>query len=83
MIYHVNQLAPREGDGSKCRPFRSISQAAQLAKPGDEVLVYPGVYREQVSPKFGGTEENRIGYPSLEPLGAGGSPTRAPPGPSA
>ena len=70
MIYYVNQAAPREGNGSKERPFRHISDAAYLAQPGDEVLVYPGVYREQVSPRHGGTEENRITYRSVEPLGA-------------
>ncbi len=70
MIYYVNQKAPLEGNGSKERPFRRISDAAKLALPGDEVLVYPGVYREQVSPAHGGTEENRITYRSVEPLGA-------------
>ena len=70
MIWYVNQSAPREGDGSKTLPFRHISDAAALAQPGDEVLVYPGVYREQVSPARGGTEENRIVYRSVEPLGA-------------
>ena len=70
MIYYVNQLAPREGDGSKARPFRSIGEAAALACPGDEVIVAPGVYREYVSPKNGGTEEARIVYRSEVPLGA-------------
>ena len=70
MIDYVNQLAPREGDGSKARPFRSIGEAAALACPGDEVIVAPGVYREYVSPKNGGTEEARIVYRSEVPLGA-------------
>ena len=70
MIYHVNQAAPREGDGSAARPFRHISDAAYLAQPGDEVLVAPGVYREQVSPRHGGTEDARITYRSVVPLGA-------------
>ena len=70
MIYYVNQAAPLEGNGTKERPFRYISDAAKLAQPGDEVLVYPGIYREQVSPANGGTEENRIVYRSVEPLGA-------------
>ena len=70
MIYHVSANAPREGNGTKERPFRRISDAANIALPGDEVLVYPGVYREQVSPRNGGTEENRITYRPVEPLGA-------------
>ena len=70
MIYYVNAKAPHEGNGSAERPFRRISDAAYLAQPGDEVLVYPGVYREQVSPRNGGTEDQRITYRSVEPLGA-------------
>ena len=70
MIYYVNQVAPREGDGTKERPFRRIGDAAALAQPGDEVLVFPGVYRENVSPRNGGTEDKRIVYRSVEPLGA-------------
>lgn len=30
--------------------------------PGDEVLVAPGIYREDVHPLRGGSEENRIIY---------------------
>lgn len=70
MIYYVNQSAPRDGDGSRERPFRRIGDAAYLAQPGDEVLVYPGVYRENISPRNGGTEDKRIVYRSVEPLGA-------------
>ena len=70
MIYYVNQKAPREGNGSKERPFRYISDAAKLAQPGDEVIVAPGVYREYVNPANGGTEDARIVYRSEEPLGA-------------
>ncbi|MBR2925017.1 MAG: right-handed parallel beta-helix repeat-containing protein [Clostridia bacterium] len=70
MIYYVNQSAAREGDGSKARPFRWISDAAKIAKPGDEVIVAPGIYREYVSPANGGTEDARITYRSEVPLGA-------------
>ncbi|MBQ2991339.1 MAG: right-handed parallel beta-helix repeat-containing protein [Clostridia bacterium] len=70
MIYYVNQGAPREGDGTRERPFRRISDAARIAIPGDEVVVAPGIYRECVSPANGGTEEKRIVYRSEKPLGA-------------
>ena len=70
MIYYVDQAARMEGCGTKERPFRHINDAAKVAKPGDEVLVYPGIYREYVNPLFGGTEEKRIVYRSVEPLGA-------------
>ncbi len=67
MQYYVNAQTRRSGDGTKERPFKTISEAAALAKPGDEVLVFPGLYREYVDPKHAGTEDARIVYRSVEP----------------
>ena len=58
------------GDGTQGNPFRTISEAAKIAQPGDTVHVAPGLYREYVSPVNGGTEDARITYVSDEPLGA-------------
>lgn len=58
------------GDGSQARPFKHINDAAKIARPGDEVLVAPGIYREYVDPVNAGTEEAPITYRSTEPLGA-------------
>lgn len=67
MEIYVNQSAFRNGDGSAERPFQTISQAACIAKAGDKVLVFPGVYREWVDPKNGGTSDDcRIQYVSVE-----------------
>lgn len=66
MIYYVDCKAQTGGTGSKEHPFLTISQAAASARPGDEVLVLPGVYREAVDPAYGGTEEKKIVYRSLE-----------------
>lgn len=70
MIYYVNVNAPREGNGSKERPFKRINDAAAVAMPGDEVVVAPGVYREYVDPRHAGTEDARIVYRSETPRGA-------------
>ena len=70
MIWYVSAKAARPGDGSREKPFPTIQQAASIARPGDEVLVLPGVYRESVSPAYGGTPEARIVYRSAEPGGA-------------
>jgi hypothetical protein len=70
MIIYVNGGAPKEGNGSKETPFKHINDAAQIARPGDEVVVAPGIYREYVDPRYAGTEDARITYRSEEPLGA-------------
>lgn len=70
MVIYVDAKAGRDGNGTKEMPFKRINEAARVAKPGDEVLVMPGVYREYVDPKYAGTPESRIVYRSAEPLGA-------------
>lgn len=70
MIRYVDCHAAHPGDGSKNRPFRTISQAAFVAQAGDEVLVAPGVYREKVSPRWAGTKEAPITYRSAVPRAA-------------
>ncbi len=70
MKYYVDVNAARDGDGSIERPFKRINDAAKVARPGDEVLVAPGIYREYVDPVNSGTEDARITYISTTPLGA-------------
>ncbi len=66
MQYYVDAKAIVDGDGTKEKPFKRIQQAASIAMPGDEVLVYPGVYREYVNPMHAGEENARITYKSVE-----------------
>ena len=70
MIYYVDANALTGGNGSKEAPFHTISDAAFIAKPGDEVVVAPGIYREHVIPRNKGEENARIVYRSEVPLGA-------------
>ena len=48
--------------GTAASPFRTINRAAQLAQPGDMVVVHRGVYRERVAPARGGTPDRPIVY---------------------
>ena len=70
MNLYVDVHAGRDGNGTEKMPFRRINEAAKVAKPGDTVLVAPGVYREYVDPIFAGEPDARITYKSTEPLAA-------------
>ena len=70
MIIYVAASAYRDGNGSKERPFKRISDAAKLAGPGDEVLVARGVYREYVDPVRGGGKREGLPTAVRKPLGA-------------
>ena len=61
----VNQQHSSANDknpGTENRPVKTISRAAELAQPGDTVLVHAGVYRERVSPARGGEKGRPIVY---------------------
>ena len=70
MKIYVSASAARSGSGAKDRPYKTIGEAAAAARPGDEVIVAPGVYREYVDPRNGGTPDARIVYRSEVPRGA-------------
>lgn len=63
MQYHVSPEGSDTAQGGPDNPFRTIGHAAQVAMPGDIVIVHDGVYREWVDPRRGGTcEADRIVY---------------------
>ena len=44
-------------------PLKTISAAAELAQPGDTIIVHEGIYREEINPPRGGTSDaERIVY---------------------
>ena len=55
--YYVAQQHPQASDknpGTKDLPWKTISRAAAVLKPGERVLVGEGIYRERVTPARGG-----------------------------
>ena len=65
VTYVVDQnhaKATDDGPGTEEVPFKTISRAAEMAKPGDTVLVRAGIYRERVAPARGGEEGMPITY---------------------
>lgn len=66
MNIYVDGSVLKSGNGEKEYPFKTISEAADIARPGDEVLVAPGVYRENVNPKCAGCPDKRIVYRSVK-----------------
>ncbi|MDE5419070.1 DUF1565 domain-containing protein [Labilibaculum sp. DW002] len=65
--YHVSKSGNDFNNGSIEAPFNTISKAAKIAQPGDVVTVHEGVYREWVSPFYGGmNDRNRIVYQAAE-----------------
>ena len=70
--YHVKPTGSDAACGDVEHPFATISKAAQMASPGDTVIVHEGVYRERVDPKRGGlSEHERITYCGAEGSTAG------------
>src|SRR4051794_41856198 len=62
-VLHVATAGSDSADGSEEGPFRTISRAAAIARPGDTVLVHAGEYREWVAPRRGGlSDPRRITY---------------------
>ena len=66
-ILHVSPAGSDSDTGSTASPLRTISRAAELALPGDTVLVHEGKYREWVRPPRGGISNlRRITYAAAE-----------------
>jgi len=61
--YHVSVKGNDTKTGTAAAPFRTISRAAESARPGDVITVHEGVYRERIKPPRGGqSDQKRIVY---------------------
>jgi parallel beta-helix repeat protein len=60
--YHVDSSVKITGDGSSLAPFKTIQEAADIAIAGEHVCIRPGIYQEQVIPKYSGKKRQYIIY---------------------
>jgi len=66
-VFHVATDGCDLAGGTADTPFRTISRAAQVAGPGDKVIVHEGVYREWVKPARGGiSDSERVVYEAAD-----------------
>ena len=64
---HVAISGSDAAKGGESDPYCTINKAAQVAQPGDAVVVHEGVYREWVKPRRGGlSDQRRITYRASE-----------------
>ena len=57
---YVSAKGDDKNPGSNELPFRTIQKAADVAKPGDRILIKEGIYQEFVTIKNSGYIDNRI-----------------------
>ncbi|RMD78331.1 MAG: hypothetical protein D6820_10125 [Lentisphaerae bacterium] len=68
LIVDANHAQPHDrNNGSSNQPFASINAALETAQPGDTIIVKPGIYRERVCPRRGGTPQAPIRLISEQP----------------
>jgi hypothetical protein len=66
-LHYVNQKHPQASDtnpGTEAQPWLTIQHAADVAHPGDTIIIYPGSYG-RVAIRNGGTAGNYITYKGL------------------
>ncbi len=61
--FHVSKKGNDANSGTATSPLLTIQRAADLAQPGDVVIVHEGIYRERIDPPRGGeSDTKRIMY---------------------
>lgn len=64
---YVSKQGSDSNSGTQTSPLLTISKAAEIAKPGDSIIIREGTYREYVNPPAGGLSDmQRITFTSKE-----------------
>lgn len=65
--FHVAKTGNDLHEGTEVHPFLTIGRAAEIAQPGDVIIIHEGIYRECIVPSFGGkSDKERIVYQAAE-----------------
>lgn len=65
--FHVAKTGNDNDPGTLESPFLTIQTAANITGPGDVIIVHEGVYRERITPLYGGVSDTeRIVYKAAE-----------------
>lgn len=67
---HVAPHGDDAASGAADAPLRTLQRGAELARPGDTVLVAPGIYRERIAPPRGGEPDRPLVFRSAVRHGA-------------
>jgi hypothetical protein len=70
ITYYVATNGSDSNSGTQTQPFRTIQKAANIVKPGDTVMVMPGIYSQSVANERHGTASARIRFVSQTKWGA-------------
>ncbi|MEN8115560.1 MAG: right-handed parallel beta-helix repeat-containing protein [Bacteroidota bacterium] len=57
--YHVAKNGNDNNPGTETSPFLTIQAVANIAQPGDVIIVHEGVYREWIIPPRGGESDSK------------------------
>ncbi len=63
--YHVAVSGDDKAAGTAAAPWRTIQRAVDALKPGDTALIGPGIYRETITVKSGGTADKPVALAAL------------------
>src|SRR5690349_15787633 len=63
--YYVSPDGSDTAPGTEPAPWRTLQHAVDTMKPGDTTLIKPGIYRENVQIRHGGTPQDPIALAAL------------------
>ena len=65
--YHVDCVnGSDDSPGSREKPFKTITRASRVLKPGDKAIIHPGIYHEQVMGGTSGSKDSPIVYEGVD-----------------